>query len=91
VRLLTTDSALTVNAVAHGLAWELYLDELCNGGWVADIGLLGAVPFRADAVRGLEATRGILWEPDESPVQSQLLVGAHTDTAEIVRARQVGD
>jgi hypothetical protein len=76
VHLLATDRTLTVSGVAHRLAWELYLDELRNGGWVADIGLLGTGPFRAHAVRELEAARGVLWEPDEYPAQSPTILTA---------------
>jgi hypothetical protein len=47
-------------------ALALYREELADGGWLADLGLLGERAFVPEVVRALEAGRGVLWEVENA-------------------------
>ncbi len=61
VAALQRRGALPLRALAVHVAKDLYLDELRNGTWAADIGLFGASLFVPEVAREVEAGNGGPW------------------------------
>ena len=61
VAMLVREEQVPLNELAALLAENLYRDELRNGGWVADLGLLGSSVFVADALHEINAGDRGLW------------------------------
>jgi hypothetical protein len=61
VSMLSTKQQIPLSELAEQLAEALYRDELRNGGWVADLGLLGSGAFVADALHEINTGDGRLW------------------------------
>ena len=59
---LLAKEAMTFGELVSRVAALLYRKELRAGAWAVDIGLFGSSLFIADALRGLEAGSGELWE-----------------------------
>jgi hypothetical protein len=62
VDTLAAKGPLSRRGLVSQAALALYREELAQGGWVADLGILGERPFVPDVARALEAARGVLWE-----------------------------
>lgn len=61
VTVLVREEQVPLTELATLLAEALYRDELRNGGWVADLGLLGSSAFVGDALHEIKAGDGCLW------------------------------
>jgi hypothetical protein len=61
VAVLVREEEVPLSELAALLAEALYRDELRNGGWAADLGLLGSGVFLADALHEIKAGDGCLW------------------------------
>ena len=66
VDTLLARGPLARHALVSHVATALYREELAHGGWLADLGILGARPFVPDVARALETARGVLWEIEGS-------------------------
>lgn len=60
VETLRREGALPFDTLFRRLASGLYCEELRNGSWVLDLGIVGTL-FVPEAVRGLEAGDDCLW------------------------------
>ena len=61
VAALQRHGAMPFRALAVEVARDLYLDELRQGAWATDIGLLGDGLFVPEVAREVEAGNGRLW------------------------------
>lgn len=68
-----------LDLLAERVASELYREELRNGAWAVDLGLIGSGLFIPDIVRSVMARNGILWQivDDSGTTKDGLLSDLH--------------
>jgi hypothetical protein len=59
--MLKEEGEAPLDALAERVASELYREELRQGGWVVDLGLVGSELFIPEIIRSLKARDGVLW------------------------------
>jgi hypothetical protein len=62
LEILKESGETRLDLLAGRVASELYHEELRNGAWAVDLGLLGSGLFIPAVMRSLKAYNGILWQ-----------------------------
>lgn len=62
VETLTARGPQGVRPLVSLVARTIYRNELADGGWLVDLGMLGEGVFVTDVVRTLAAGHGVLWD-----------------------------
>ena len=61
LRVLKETGETRLEPLVERVADELYREELRNGAWLVDLGLVGSRLFVPDVLRSLKAYNGSLW------------------------------
>jgi len=62
LEVLKESGETRLDLLAERVASGLYREELRDGAWAVDLGLLGSGLFIPDVMRSLKAYDGILWQ-----------------------------
>ncbi len=73
VELLRQYGSAPLPFVVDQVALKFYLDEIRNGAWALDLGLLGPGMFVRQVLQDLEAGDGILWHIEREEKPNELL------------------